>query len=58
MIVDLKVSDKVIDNFIIKSILLRKTRTGKDYLDIILKDKSGEIPAKLWDVGESLKTKF
>ena len=42
MINELKVSDKVFDNFLMKSVTLRKTRTGKDYLDIILKDKSGE----------------
>lgn len=58
MISNLKVSDKVCDNFIIKSVMLRKTRTGKDYLDIILKDKSGEIPAKLWNVLEEQKGMF
>lgn len=58
MISNLKVSDKVCDNFILKSVMLRKTRTGKDYLDIILKDKSGEIPAKLWNVLEEQKGMF
>ncbi len=58
MISNLKVSDKVCDNFILKSVMLRKTRTGKDYLDIILKDKSGEIPAKLWNVLEEQKEMF
>ncbi len=58
MISNLKVSDKVFDNFILKSVMLRKTRTGKDYLDIILKDKSGEIAAKLWNVEEEQKDSF
>ena len=58
MISNLKVSDKVCDNFILKNVMLRKTRTGKDYLDIILKDKSGEIPAKLWNVLEEQKEMF
>lgn len=58
MISNLKVSDKVFDNFILKSVMLRKTRTGKDYLDIILKDKSGEIAAKLWNVEEGQKDSF
>ncbi len=58
MINELKVSDKVFDNFILKSVMLRKTRAGKDYLDIILKDKSGEIPAKLWNVSPEIKDEF
>jgi len=58
MIKELKVSDKVFDNFILKSVTLRKTRAGKDYLDIILKDKSGEIAAKLWNVDTSMKDAF
>lgn len=58
MISNLKVSDKVFDNFILKNVMLRKTRTGKDYLDIILKDKSGEIAAKLWNVEEGQKDSF
>lgn len=58
MISNLKVSDKVFDNFILKSVMLRKTRTGKDYLDVILKDKSGEIAAKLWNVEEEQKDSF
>ena len=58
MINELKVSDKVFDNFLLKGVTLRKTRNGKDYLDIILKDKSGEIPAKLWNVDPTMKDAF
>ena len=37
---------------LIKSLDKKTTRNGKPYLDMILADASGEVPAKLWDYDE------
>ena len=37
---------------------LRKTRAGKDYLNLELGDRTGSIPAKLWDATESQAAAF
>lgn len=36
--------------YILLSHAKKTTKTGKDYLDISLSDKTGNIPAKLWDI--------
>ena len=37
---------------IIKTLDKKSTRNGKPYLDMVLADATGEVPAKLWDYDE------
>jgi len=34
---------------VVQKIEMKKTRSNKDYLDLILRDKSASVPAKMWD---------
>jgi 3'-5' exoribonuclease len=45
---DLKPGDKINQFFLIKKKERRQTRTGKDYLDILLADRTGNLGAKIW----------
>jgi len=45
---DLKPGDKINQFFLIKKKERRRTKTGKDYLDISLADKTGTLAAKIW----------
>ncbi len=54
MISELKQGQKISDNFLIKTIDTRKTKNGKDYFDINLSDKTGDINGKLWDASTKL----
>jgi 3'-5' exoribonuclease len=45
---DLKAGDKVNQFFLVKRKERRRTRTGKDYLDLSVADKTGTINAKIW----------
>lgn len=47
-ITDLKPGDKINQFFLIKRKERRQTRTGKDYLDISLADRTGTLGAKIW----------
>ena len=38
---------------LIKKCEEKKTKNGAAYLDLIIGDKSGELPAKLWDYNAS-----
>ena len=51
-IADAQVDASFTDNFMVKSISLRVDSKGKQYLDIGLGDRSGEISGKKWDVTE------
>ncbi len=51
-VADLKPKDRVNGFFRISFIQVKETRSGKPYLDLKLKDKTGEIPAKVWDYGD------
>ena len=51
-VADLRPNDRVSGFFRISSIQVKETRDGRPYLDLKLKDKTGEIPAKVWDYGE------
>jgi 3'-5' exoribonuclease len=46
--------------FLIKSIEIKQTRTTppKDYFDLVLVDQTGEITAKMWDIGSLDKESF
>jgi 3'-5' exoribonuclease len=45
---DLKAGDTVLHYFEIRSKDARKTRSGQDYVDLLLGDATGGIPAKIW----------
>ena len=47
-IADLKPGDRVSQFFLIKKKERRRTRTGKDYLDVLLADRTGSLGAKIW----------
>ena len=44
---------EVTDFFIVKSSAIKTGANGKQYLDITLGDKTGEVSAKKWDVSEA-----
>jgi 3'-5' exoribonuclease len=45
---DLKPGDRINQFFLVKRKERRQTRTGKDYLDITLADRTGTLGAKIW----------
>ena len=45
---DLKSGDQVFQYFMVKSKNNRTTRTGQEYLDLVVGDASGSISAKMW----------
>ena len=47
-IADLKPGDRISQFFLIKKKERRRTRTGKDYLDVLLTDRTGSLGAKIW----------
>jgi len=48
-IAKLKAGEKVEGIYLIKSFEVKKTAGGKQYIDINLVDKTGEVNAKIWD---------
>lgn len=46
---ELKAGEKADGFFLVKNFDVKKTTNGKQYIDIDLVDKTGEINAKLWD---------
>jgi 3'-5' exoribonuclease len=44
----LKPGDKLSQFFQIQGVEMRKTRTGNDYLDMVVRDATGSISARLW----------
>lgn len=48
-ITELKAGEKIEAFYLIKSFDVKKTTAGKQYIDINLVDKSGEINAKIWE---------
>ena len=45
---ELKPGDKLSQFFQIQSVELRKTRTGSDFLDMVVRDSTASISARLW----------
>jgi 3'-5' exoribonuclease len=48
---DLKTGDKINQFFLIKRKERRRTRNGKDYLDLSVTDSTGTLAAKIWSEG-------
>ena len=51
-IANIKPGQEVTDFFMVKSIAVKLGSNKKQYLDLMLGDKSGEISAKKWDVSD------
>lgn len=49
LIKEMKVNMPFDGFYLIKSVELRQTRAGKDYLAMVFQDRSGTIPGNLWD---------
>lgn len=45
---DLKPGQKINQYFLVKKKERRRTRTGKDYLDLLLSDRTGTLGGKIW----------
>jgi len=54
----LKPGKKIMDFFYVEDKSIRTTRQGKTYLDLVLRDKSGSINAKVWDKAEKFSELF
>jgi 3'-5' exoribonuclease len=52
-VIDLNSGDEITSYFLVKDKSLRTDSRGKQYLDLLLGDKTGEISAKKWDVPDS-----
>lgn len=55
---DMKVGDTVISFYLVKQKQIKKTRAGKDYLDLILQDNTGNAKGKVWDNAETFADIF
>lgn len=55
---EFQASQKIEGFFLVKSIERKLTSTNKNYLDITLADKTGEINAKIWDCNEDDEHKY
>jgi 3'-5' exoribonuclease len=47
-LINLKINEKIEHFLLLSSFNLRNTKTGKQYLDMSLRDKSAELNAKMW----------
>lgn len=43
------------DFFLVKSVSIKTGSTGKQYLDLIISDKTGEVSGKKWDIEEDFQ---
>ena len=50
---DLTEGSRVSDIYLIKSRTSAVTKTGKDYWNVVLQDKTGAVDAKVWDLGSA-----
>ena len=55
---DLEPEDQIVEYYRVSARQLRETRSGKPYLDLRLSDKTGEIPAKMWEDPEGMWDEF
>lgn len=46
---DFQAGRKILGFFLCREKNLRRTRTGDLYVDLVLQDATGVIPAKIWD---------
>ncbi len=49
---DINVNDEILDFFMVKDIAMKVGSNRKNYLDVTLSDKTGDINGKKWDVSD------
>ena len=55
---EIQEDEKVSGCYLVKEKRVLKTRNGKPFLNLTLADRTGEIPAKVWDRAETLSSLF
>ncbi len=55
---DLTEGEMVSEVFILESKSLSTTRSGKPYLTLVLRDRTGQIEAKVWEEAETINTRL
>ena len=50
---DLRKDDGIVDFFLVKAVGVKMGSNRKNYLDILLADKTGEVNSKKWDVSDA-----
>lgn len=50
---DLREGDRLQDIYLCKSVQAATGKTGKEYFNVVLQDKTGTIDAKIWEPGDS-----
>ena len=53
----LEVDQEITTYFMVKSLAVKKASNGKNYLDIVLGDRTGEIAGKKWDLADEAMEK-
>ncbi len=53
---DLKVDEKVVEHYLCKGKQTQKTKAGKNYLSLVLQDKTGTIDAKVWELNKQIQS--
>lgn len=49
---DMNFGDDIITFFLIRELKIKKASNGKDYADIVLGDKTGDLVGKIWDYSD------
>ena len=55
---EIQEDDRVSGSYLVREKRLQKTRNGKPFLSLVLSDRTGQIPAKVWDRAESFSSLF
>jgi len=55
---DISPGDEVVDFFLVRTKKVGSTRVGKPYLELELQDRTGVLPARLWDKAEEYGPTF
>ncbi len=53
---DLKIDETIIEHYLCKKKQTLKSRTGKNYLSLLLQDKTGTINAKVWELNNQIQS--
>jgi len=51
---ELKRGDQFDGFFRVREVGERETRAGKPFLDLLLEDRTGVVPAKVWEIGDQV----
>jgi 3'-5' exoribonuclease len=48
-VADLRAGEPITSSFLAQKVQIRQKRTGEDYLSLVLSDRTGKVPAVMWD---------